>query len=139
VPSADEIKTLRKHAQKFLVTDFGDLIQGDFDHAVATSKTFKQLARISGAAPSSEGQRVQRNLTLASLDEWVPKLTEMTVAQRAQLPGVSVGRAEQLIAGAIVAQETMKFFDLTSLEICPWALREGIILRRLDWFADDAE
>ena len=111
----------------------------DFDHAVATSKTFKQLARISGAAPSSEGQRVQRNLTLASLDEWVPKLTGMTVAQRAQLPGVSAGRAEQLLAGAIVAQETMKFFNLTSLEICPWALREGIILRRLDWFADDSE
>jgi exopolyphosphatase/guanosine-5'-triphosphate,3'-diphosphate pyrophosphatase len=63
----------------------------------------------------------------------------MTVAQRAQLPGVSAGRAEQLLAGAIVAQETMKFFNLTSLEICPWALREGIILRRLDWFADDSE
>jgi hypothetical protein len=25
------------------------------------------------------------------------------------------------------------------LEICPWALREGIILRRLDWFPDDAD
>jgi len=23
-------------------------------------------------------------------------------------------------------------FDLTSLEICPWALREGVILARLD-------
>ncbi|MSV54166.1 MAG: Ppx/GppA family phosphatase [Actinobacteria bacterium] len=139
VPDADEIKALRKYVQKTLVTDFADLIQGDFDHAVATSKTFKQLARLSGAAPSSEGQRVQRNLTLLGLDEWVPKLTGMTVAQRAQLPGVSAGRAEQLLAGAIVAQETMKFFNLTSLEICPWALREGIILRRLDWFADDSE
>ena len=62
----------------------------------------------------------------------------MTVAQRGQLPGVSAGRAEQLLAGAIVAQETMSFLGLASLEICPWALREGIILRRLDWFADDA-
>jgi len=38
-----------------------------------------------------------------------------------------------------VAQETMEFLKLETLEICPWALREGIILRRLDWFADDAE
>lgn len=137
-PSADEVKALRKHVQETLHTDFVDLIRGEFDHAVATSKTFKQLARLGGAAPSSEGQRVQRELSIETLDRWVPKLKEMTVAQRGQLPGVSAGRAEQLLAGAIVAQETMSFLGLASLEICPWALREGIILRRLDWFADDA-
>ena len=137
-PSTDEVKALRKHVQTTLQSDFADLIRGEFDHAVATSKTFKQLARLGGAAPSSEGQRIQRELSLEALDRWVPKLTEMTVAQRGQLPGVSAGRAEQLLAGAIVAQETMSFLGLASLEICPWALREGIILRRLDWFADDA-
>jgi exopolyphosphatase/guanosine-5'-triphosphate,3'-diphosphate pyrophosphatase len=26
----------------------------------------------------------------------------------------------------------MDLFDLTALEICPWALREGVILARLD-------
>ena len=26
----------------------------------------------------------------------------------------------------------MDIFDLTELEICPWALREGVILDRLD-------
>jgi exopolyphosphatase/guanosine-5'-triphosphate,3'-diphosphate pyrophosphatase len=82
---------------------------------------------------------VQRDLSLASLNNWVPKIAGMNYAQRAQLPGISNGRAEQLLAGAIVAQETMEFLKLESLEICPWALREGIILRRLDWFADDAE
>jgi exopolyphosphatase/guanosine-5'-triphosphate,3'-diphosphate pyrophosphatase len=50
-----------------------------------------------------------------------------------------VGRADQLLAGAIVAQEAMEFLKLDTLEICPWALREGIILRRLDWFPDDAD
>ena len=66
------------------------------------------------------------------------KISEMTFAQRAQLPGVSTGRVEQLVAGAIVAQEAMEFLGLTVLEVCPWALREGLILRRLDWFPDDA-
>jgi exopolyphosphatase/guanosine-5'-triphosphate,3'-diphosphate pyrophosphatase len=69
----------------------------------------------------------------------LPKIAEMNYSQRAQLPGISVGRADQLLAGAIVAQETMEFLKLSTLEICPWALREGIILRRLDWFPDDAE
>ena len=29
----------------------------------------------------------------------------------------------------------MDIFDLPALEICPWALREGVILERLDQFA----
>jgi exopolyphosphatase/guanosine-5'-triphosphate,3'-diphosphate pyrophosphatase len=139
IPSLEEIKALRKHIKKNLEADFKHLLSGQFDHAVATSKTFKQLARLGGAAPSSEGQRVQRELTLEALNKWVPKIAEMTNAQRAQLPGISVGRADQLLAGAIVAQEAMEFLKLDTLEICPWALREGIILRRLDWFLDDAD
>jgi exopolyphosphatase/guanosine-5'-triphosphate,3'-diphosphate pyrophosphatase len=122
-----------------LETDFSHLRASEFDHAVATSKTFRQLARLGGAAPSSDGQRAQRELTLQSLGTWVPKIAGMNYEQRSQLPGISIGRAEQLLAGAIVAQETMEFLKLETLEICPWALREGIILRRLDWFADDAE
>jgi len=138
-PSNDEIKSLRKHVKNTLETEFSHLLKIEFDHAVATSKTFRQLARLDGAAPSSEGQRVERELTLEGLNKWVPKIAEMNYSQRAQLPGISVGRADQLLAGAIVAQETMEFLKLNTLEICPWALREGIILRRLDWFPDDAE
>jgi len=139
VPSADEVKSLRKHIKKTLETEFAHLLDSEFDHAVATSKTFRQLARLGGAAPSSEGQRVQRELSLEDLNDWVPRISEMNYSQRAQLPGISAGRAEQLLAGAIVAQEAMEFLKLDTLEICPWALREGIILRRLDWFPDDAE
>lgn len=139
VPSSDEIKALRKYVKKTLETEMAHLIGSKFDHAVATSKTFRQLARIGGAAPSSEGQRVQRDLLLEDLNDWVPRISEMNYSQRELLPGISAGRAEQLLAGAIVAQEAMEFLKLDTLEICPWALREGIILRRLDWFPDDAE
>jgi exopolyphosphatase/guanosine-5'-triphosphate,3'-diphosphate pyrophosphatase len=139
IPSANEIKQLRNHVKKTLETDFSRLLKSEFDHAVGTSKTFRQLARLGGAAPATEGQRVQRELKFEAVTNWVPKIAQMNYAQRAQLPGISAGRAEQLLAGAIVAQETMEFLKLETLEICPWALREGIILRRLDWFADDAE
>ena len=132
-PSNDEIKSLRKHVKNTLETEFSHLLKIEFDHAVATSKTFRQLARLDGAAPSSEGQRVERELTLEGLNKWVPKIAEMNYSQRAQLPGISVGRADQLLAGAIVAQETMEFLKLNTLEICPWALREGLVLKWMDW------
>ena len=56
----------------------------------------------------------------------------MKESERAQLAGVSRGRAPQLAAGAIVADAAMDLFGLEELFICPWALREGVILRRLD-------
>jgi exopolyphosphatase/guanosine-5'-triphosphate,3'-diphosphate pyrophosphatase len=101
-------------------------------HVVATSKTFRSLARIAGAASSSEGPFVRRRLDRADLHTWVPKLSAMTVAERAALQGVSPGRAPQLLAGAIVAEAAMDLLGADHLEIAPWALREGVILERLD-------
>jgi exopolyphosphatase/guanosine-5'-triphosphate,3'-diphosphate pyrophosphatase len=63
----------------------------------------------------------------------IPKLQDMSNKQRAELPGVSQSRARQIVAGAIVARNVMERLQINELEICPWALREGIVLRWLDW------
>jgi exopolyphosphatase/guanosine-5'-triphosphate,3'-diphosphate pyrophosphatase len=99
---------------------------------VATSKTFRQLARIAGAAPSNDGYFVRRTLSRDDVRAWVPKLAAMTAAERTRLPGVSDSRAAQLLAGAIVAESAMDLLGVEELEIGPWALREGVILRRID-------
>jgi exopolyphosphatase/guanosine-5'-triphosphate,3'-diphosphate pyrophosphatase len=78
---------------------------------------------------------VPRSLTLDGLDRIVHHLQPLTADERAELPGVSPNRAQQLLAGAVVAQESMRVLDLEAVSICPWALREGVILRRLDWLA----
>ncbi len=135
-PRKDDVRALRKHVRAELarvLRPFG--AQGSPDAAVATSKTFKQLARIAGAAPVSDGIDVARTLRRDDLAKWQPKLAEMTVKDRAQLPCVSIGRAPQLLAGAIVAEAAMDLFEVETLAVCPWALREGVILRGLDWLS----
>ncbi|HTT55147.1 MAG TPA: Ppx/GppA phosphatase family protein [Streptosporangiaceae bacterium] len=135
-PSADEVRKLRKYVRAEIGRDAGQVMRdGQPDRAVATSKTFRQLARISGAAPSSEGFYVRRRLSHADLTKLAEKLPLMTADERVQLPGVSRGRAPQLAAGAVVADGAMDLFGLEELFICPWALREGVILRRLDALA----
>lgn len=135
-PTAAEVKALRKHVRALFARDLGRVIRaGTPDQVVGTSKTFRSLARISGAAPSAEGPFVRRALRHADLLEWLPKLSAMTLAELAALPGVSAGRAGQLLAGAIVADAAMDLLGVQELEICPWALREGVILRRLDALA----
>jgi exopolyphosphatase/guanosine-5'-triphosphate,3'-diphosphate pyrophosphatase len=132
-PTAEEVRQLRKHVRAEIAGTAGTVMRdGRPDHAVATSKTFRQLARIAGAAPSSDGPYVRRVLHHAHVTELAEQLSRTTAAHRVQLPGVSRGRAPQLVAGAIVADAAMDLFGLAELEICPWALREGVILRRLD-------
>lgn len=132
-PDPADVKALRRHVRARIARSVGEFTRlGRPDHVVGTSKTFKQLARIAGAARTTDGLYVQRALTRKSLEEWVPKLASMTVQQRCDLPGVSEGRAAQLLAGALVAEGAMDLFGVEELEICPWALREGVILRRLD-------
>jgi exopolyphosphatase/guanosine-5'-triphosphate,3'-diphosphate pyrophosphatase len=105
---------------------------GHPDRAVATSKTFRSLARLTGAAPSAAGPRAKRTLTDTGLRQLIAFVSRMASEDIAGLEGVSASRAHQLVAGALVAEATMRALDLSELEICPWALREGVILQRLD-------
>lgn len=105
---------------------------GEPDLACATSKTFRMLARLTGAAPSSEGPRVERVLTASGLRQVIAFISRMTAADRAELEGISSDRSHQVVAGALVAEASMRALGLESVKICPWALREGLILQRLD-------
>lgn len=132
-PKAEEVRQLRKYIRTEIARRAGEVTRlGQPDRVVATSKTFKQLARIAGAAPSGDGPYVRRVVSQTDVTELAKRLAAMSSAERAELPGVSRGRAPQLAAGALVADAAMDLFGLTELEICPWALREGVILRRLD-------
>jgi exopolyphosphatase / guanosine-5'-triphosphate,3'-diphosphate pyrophosphatase len=132
-PDDEAIRGLRKQIRADIARDAGHLLRaGAPDHAAATSKTFRSLARICGAAPSGDGPLVPRSLPRDELSEWIPKLIAMTPDELADLPGVSSSRTHQIVPGALVAEAAMDIFDLDALEICPWALREGVILERLD-------
>lgn len=133
-PRRRELDGLREHITAELETSARKLRRaGTPDRVVATSKTFRSLARLTGAAPSSAGLRVRRTLTDAGLRQVIAFISRMSADDLAELEGVSASRSHQLVAGALVAQAAMGALEVSELEICPWALREGVILRRLDW------
>jgi exopolyphosphatase / guanosine-5'-triphosphate,3'-diphosphate pyrophosphatase len=135
-PSPQEVRRMRKHVRAEIARQTGGMLrQGPPDQVVGTSKTFRQLARIAGAAPSGEGPYVKRVLQHADVAALAERLPKMTQAERARLPGVSAGRVAQLPAGAIIADAILDLLGVDQLELCPWALREGVILRRLDMLA----
>lgn len=135
-PDEVGLKAIRKAIRAEIARDAGNLLRAGAPHrAAATSKTFRSLARICGAASSDAGPLVPRSLPLDVLRGWIPKLIAMDADELAALPGVSPSRTHQIVPGALVAEACMDIFDLAELEICPWALREGVILERIDRFS----
>lgn len=132
-PEPEDVKAVRQAARAQIGQQARPLLKAGEPHrVVGTSKTIRSLARLSGAAPSGEGPYVPRTLTREAVSDVVKRVAGLTAQQRADLPGVSHGRARQLLAGAIVIEGAMDLLRVERLEVCPWALREGLILRRLD-------
>lgn len=128
--SAKDVKFLQDYVASNLEDKLPAILRShDANHFVATSKTFRTLARLSGHWFNDN----PKYLELANLEAMTLNLAGMTDKARADLPGVSASRAQQIVAGAIVAHSVMAVLDIDKVEICPWALREGVVLRRLDW------
>lgn len=124
------IRELRDYVEANIAEILPTLLRHqDTDRAIATSKTLRTLARLTGDWIDGNGKK----LRIDSLRKITPRLAEMTQEERSELPGVSATRARQITAGALVAESVMRSLDVDELEICPWALREGIVLKWLDW------
>ncbi|WP_307841417.1 Ppx/GppA phosphatase family protein [Streptomyces endocoffeicus] len=127
-----DVKALRRHVRSALGQGTAELrAQPTPLSCVATSRTFTQLARLAGTPQPGNGLPAVHGLSRKELVPWVSRLAVRTDGQRAKLPGISASRARQCLAGAIVAEVAMEVMAVKRLTICPWALREGILLDHL--------
>lgn len=125
-----EVKRLEEFVKESLTSTLPPALEEHrADHFVATSKTFRTLARLNEFWFKDNPKK----LNISSLERAIPKLLAMNNKERAELPGVSSNRALQIVAGAIVAYSVLSKLELDEVEICPWALREGLVLKWLDW------
>jgi exopolyphosphatase/guanosine-5'-triphosphate,3'-diphosphate pyrophosphatase len=132
-PERTAVGATREHIRATLAGPLESISQFAAPTIVAgTSKSFRSLARINGAAQQSAGPYAARELNLVDLSRLTTRLSRMKISARVQLPGVSFVRAQQLLAAALVAEEAMTGLGIDSIQICPWALREGLLLQRFD-------
>lgn len=132
-PTAKSVSNVREYIRSTLAVPLAEVTALGLPTLIAgSSKSFRSLARITGAAQRASGLYVPRELRLKDLTKLAVRLGTMSTEDRARLPGVSDIRAKQLLAAALVAEATMEGLSLNSVQICPWALREGLLLRRFD-------
>lgn len=135
-PTQTQMDALRAHAASVLddaLPAFAGLPRAA--HISGSSKTIRSLARLAGSVVDGVGSLDRTLLRRAQLDDWIPRLARIPADARPALPGITVDRTFQIVAGGIVLSEAMRAFGVRELEVSPWALREGILLRYLDRLA----
>ncbi|MFT4306392.1 MAG: Ppx/GppA family phosphatase [Microbacterium sp.] len=135
-PGEAAVELLRAHAEQILAPVAASLAaQPPPDHVVGSSKAIRSLARLAGyAAPGWTGTE-RMLLPRAALGSWIPRLARLPASARQELPGITADRTFQIVAGAVVLHAAMRAMDVSELEVSPWALREGVLLRYIESMA----
>jgi exopolyphosphatase/guanosine-5'-triphosphate,3'-diphosphate pyrophosphatase len=141
-PGEAAVDALRAHAREVLrpvATAFSGMPKPD--HVVGSSKAIRSLAKLVGYPVPGWSGIERMLLPRASLSSWIPRLARIPASARQELPGITPDRTFQIVAGAVVLHEAMRALDVDELEVSPWALREGVLLRyieSLSWSAPGA-
>ncbi len=135
-PGEEAVETLRAHAEHSLAPIAEAFTtQPRPDHVVGSSKAIRSLAKLAGyPAPGWSGSERMR-LPRAALASWIPRLARLPASARQELPGITADRTYQIVAGAVVLHTAMRALGVEELEVSPWALREGVLLRYIESMA----
>lgn len=132
-PTDDQICRLQAHAAAVLAEAVDAFsAQPQPHHVVGSSKTIRSLARLAGTTQDGVGSADRIMLRRSQLMDWVPRLARIPADARPALPGITADRTFQIVAGGVVLGAAMAAFKVSELEVSPWALREGLILRYID-------
>ena len=132
-PTAAEIDALREHSASVLAPvaqRFSALPRPD--HVVGSSKAIRSLARLAGYPVPGWSGIDRMVLPRKQLKDWIPRLAQIPAEAREALPGITADRTFQIVAAAVVVHQAMKALDVDELEVSPWALREGVLLRYIE-------
>jgi exopolyphosphatase/guanosine-5'-triphosphate,3'-diphosphate pyrophosphatase len=117
-PTARQRMMLADRIRTALEAPIARLRAMGFDFVAFTSGTASALAGLLGT---------KGTLPRQALTELEEKLAGMTVAARAQLPGLDARRADTILAGAMLLRTVLDLCDAEQAVLCDTALREGIV------------
>ena len=125
------VDACRSYVRSILATFEREVAQHGFQLAVASSGTAETVAMLVAARRGGTAPRTFNRFTfvVAELDDVVEALVaRRTPSTRLSVPGLEPGRADIIVAGAIVLQCVAHMYGITELTFSEGALREGVLL-----------
>jgi exopolyphosphatase/guanosine-5'-triphosphate,3'-diphosphate pyrophosphatase len=126
---AGDLEALLEHYDRELMPIIQNIEDFKPTHALGTSGTLENLAEMCGSINDGNGQ--PGIIEAERLSRLVGKLIESRAKDREKLQGLDAQRRDQIIAGALLANELMRRLNLRKIELCRSALREGILVEYL--------
>jgi exopolyphosphatase / guanosine-5'-triphosphate,3'-diphosphate pyrophosphatase len=124
-----QIKALQAHVARKL--ERAPWLGASGPHLVGLGGTVRNLAAAAERAAGLPSEEVQGfALQASALDDLSARLAALPPAERACIPGIKQGRADIVLAGALVIQGVMRAGGFETLEVTGAGLREGIFFER---------
>ncbi len=123
--SPGDLKSLKNHYDKELAPICQAIEDLSPVRAIGTSGTLQSVA---GLCLSLGGSNHGRAIDRGTLIKLLNKLIDSTTKQRAAMKGLDDQRKDQILAGVQLIDMVFEKLNLTEMEICGSALREGIML-----------
>ncbi|MFY9712624.1 MAG: Ppx/GppA phosphatase family protein [Microbacterium sp.] len=132
-PGEADVERLREYATATLATvlpRFQALPRPD--HVVGSSKAIRSLARLVGYPSPGWSGSERMLLPRTALGSWIPRLARLPASARQELPGITPDRTFQIVGAAVALHAAMTSLGVDELEVSPWALREGVLLKYIE-------
>lgn len=129
--AGSSVQKCRAHIRSTLATVEREVLDLGHEVAVASSGTAETVARMIHARSGRSGLRTYNcyEFDADDLDEVVDELCSApSDLARRQIPGLDPGRADIILAGALVLQVVAQEFDISRFTFSDYALREGVLL-----------
>ncbi|QGK69564.1 exopolyphosphatase [Allosaccharopolyspora coralli] len=137
-PREEEFRALVDAVASTVPDAFASVAGSDLGRPLALSTVFRQLAVLTESGHRKRIRRPER-LHRHKVAAWIPHLAALDHEQRVALPGISRTRSYRALAGSVLAEAMLRVLDLDTVEICPWGLREGLVLRFLEAYEQESK
>ncbi len=128
VIDTDAVNSCRTFIRSFLARAAVTVREADVDVVAGASGTFETVAKLAAKHGNSGA-----DITAESVAKVVEHITQVKLADRdAVIEGVDEHRQDTILAGAILVDSLMHTLDFDRFVVSPDALREGLVLDRLN-------
>jgi exopolyphosphatase/guanosine-5'-triphosphate,3'-diphosphate pyrophosphatase len=128
-PTEEELAACAAAVQALLAERVPDEIREQTSAAIGVAGTITSIAALALGLEEYDSEQVHGSrLTAAALGEQLDRLASVPLSERRKLRPLDPERAPVIVAGAIIARETLSFFGLDVLEISERDILDGAAL-----------
>lgn len=126
--SKSQVEACRRYLAVALAPVRDEVDSRGYETAIGSSGTIETIASVITGRDEDDAPAADFTFTTGDLDRAVDLLLSFdTAKKRAKLPGLDDKRADIIVGGAILLQESFRALGITTMRVSRTALREGVI------------